>query len=331
MEESKPPMLKDSSLDLHRVPMEWKACPLGCRGEDGFVLKGRDRLHNLPGEFTVVRCKTCGLMRTNPRPNPDAIVFYYPDHYGPFQYKRLGVRPGESVRSHFWKQAARKIAQVNDNPLPFLKPGRMLEIGCASGGFMHQMSERGWEVEGIEPSSSAAARARELGFQVFNGSLEAAPEPLAPYDLIVGWMVFEHLHEPVNSLKKLKQWSSIDGWLVISVPNAASWEFRCFQHAWYALQLPTHLFHFSPRTIRITLERGGWRVEKIFHQKNLSNFIASMGYVLRDRGFFPRLAKHFLEYPEKPGKIRYPLFPLAWLASFFGQTGRMTIWARRKN
>lgn len=310
--------------------MESKPCPLGCRGEDAFVLKGRDRLHNMPGEFTVVRCKTCGLMRTNPRPTPEAIGFYYPDHYGPYQYKRLGAERDESVRSPFWKQAARKIAQINDIPLPLLKPRRMLEIGSASGSFMYQMSKRGWEVEGIEPSSSAAQRTRELGFQVFNGPLEAAPEPLAPYDLIVGWMVLEHLHEPVNALKKLQRWSPIDGWLVISLPNVASWEFRWFQHAWYALQLPTHLFHFSPRTIRTTLERGGWVVQKIFHQKNLSNFIASFGYVLQDRSLFPLLAKHFLEFPERPGKMRYPLFPFAWLASFFGQTGRMTIWARKK-
>jgi 2-polyprenyl-3-methyl-5-hydroxy-6-metoxy-1,4-benzoquinol methylase len=270
-------------------------------------------------------------MRTNPRPTPEAIAFYYPHDYSPYQYTRMEAGRGESVRPPFWKQAARKIGQINDIPLPSLKPRRMLEIGCASGSFMHRMSKRGWQVEGIEPSSSAAQRARDLGFQVFNGSLEAAPEPLAPYDLIVGWMVLEHLHEPVNALKKVQQWSPAGGWLVISVPNASSWEFRWFQHAWYALQLPTHLFHFSPRTIQITLDQGGWTIEKIFHQKNLNNFIASLGYLLQDRGLFPRVAKHFLEFPEKPGKMRFPLFPLAWLASFFGQTGRMTIWARRKN
>ena len=46
------------------------SCPLGCIKGDEIVLTGRDRLHDLPGEFTVVKCRSCGLMRTNPRPKP---------------------------------------------------------------------------------------------------------------------------------------------------------------------------------------------------------------------------------------------------------------------
>lgn len=45
------------------------ACPLGCPPTDETILVGRDRLYNLPGEFTVVKCRTCGLKRTNPMPD----------------------------------------------------------------------------------------------------------------------------------------------------------------------------------------------------------------------------------------------------------------------
>ena len=71
------------------VTLESQPCPLGCEPNDSTVFTGRDRLHDLPGEFRVVRCQTCGLSRTNPRPTPDTIGFYYPDHYGPYQTTKI--------------------------------------------------------------------------------------------------------------------------------------------------------------------------------------------------------------------------------------------------
>ena len=75
-------------------------------------------------------------------------------------------------------------------------------------------------MEGIEFSPKAAAVARALGYPVHAGSLETAPAPVEPFDLIVGWMVLEHLHDPVLALKKLNAWMKPGGWLVLSIPNA---------------------------------------------------------------------------------------------------------------
>jgi len=38
----------------------------------------------------------------------------------------------------------------------------------------------------------------------------------------------------------------------------------------------------------------------------------------------------FINYPERGDSLTYILYPLAWLCSHFGQTGRMTIWAKVK-
>ncbi|MCG7928200.1 MAG: class I SAM-dependent methyltransferase, partial [Candidatus Thiodiazotropha taylori] len=65
------------------VELESKPCPLGCSPADEKVLTGHDRINNLPGEFDVVRCGNCGLLRTDPRPTPTSIGFYYPDDYSP--------------------------------------------------------------------------------------------------------------------------------------------------------------------------------------------------------------------------------------------------------
>ena len=209
-------------------------------------------------------------------------------------------------------------------------PGRMLEIGCASGIYLHQMAEQGWQVQGIEFSKEAAQSAVQLGYQVHAGALETAPPPDKSFDLIVGWMVLEHLYDPIAGLQKLREWAQSDTWLILSVPNAGSLEFCLFKDKWYALQLPTHFYHFTPSTIEKVLSAGGWKLEKIYHQRVLTNLIASMGYVLCDKGYI-KLGKKFIDFPEHAGKwTLILLFPIAWLFSLFGQTGRMTVWARIK-
>lgn len=311
-----------------KVVLESKPCPLGCDSNDEFLFVARDRLYNLPGEFAVVRCKTCGLIRTNPRPTPESIGFYYPDNYSPYQGTKVNLTFSKNSSYSFIKSFLRKIFQFNTECLPSIKPQRMLEIGCASGAFMHRMALNGWDVEGIEFSPQAAENARALGYPVYAGSIERAPDPAKPYDLVVGWMVLEHLQDPILALQKLHRWARPGGWLVVSLPNANAFEFRIFKKNWYALQVPTHLYHFTPKTLQKLLERGGWRIERVLHQRLLSNLVASIGFFLQELGY-TKIAQKLVSFPEKPGRWHYLLYPLAYILSFFGQTGRMTIWARR--
>lgn len=291
------------------------------------VLTGSDQIHNLPGIFQVVKCRNCGLMRTNPRPTPGVIGFYYPDDYGPYLNTQVDrIKPSAGIGKSL-KTFASHIINNNTQKIPKLEPGRMLEIGCASGAFLRQMAGQGWQVQGIEFSEKAAQSARQLGYHIHAGSLEAAPDPDKPFDLIVGWMVLEHLHDPIGCLKKLRHWAKPNAWLAISLPNAASLEFRMFKDKWYALQLPNHLHHFTPHTLALVLEASGWSLHKVYHQRVLNNLIASIGYVLYDNGY-NTLGRRLIKFPGQAGRLTHVLYPLAWLLSLFGQTGRMTIWAR---
>jgi len=316
---------------IDSIQLEDVSCPLGCLKNDQVILTGCDLLHGLPGKFDIVKCGTCGLMRTNPRPTPETIGFYYPDDYGPYvgtRVQQTALKRTSCVRK-LLKPIFKRLFKFNTNTLPLLPPGRLLEVGCASGAFMHHMAGQGWQVEGIEFSRKAAQAAAQLGFVVHAGPLETAPEPSGLYDLIVGWMVLEHLHDPVGALKKLYGWAKPNAWLVLSVPNSGSLEFRCFKEKLYALHLPNHLYHFTPETLGNVLHAGGWTLEKIHHQRVLSNLIASMGYVLKNKGF-DGLGQKLIGFPARSGYWVYVLYPLAWLFGVFGQTGRMTIWARKR-
>lgn len=304
-------------------------CPLGCPKSDETVLAGHDLLHGLPGEFTVVKCFTCGLMRTNPRPNSDTIGFYYPDDYGPYLGTQVRKTNPTSGIKKLLKPFAMRIFNTKTQELPPMVPKRMLEIGCASGAFLHQMASQGWHVEGIEFSEKAAQAASQLGYKVHAGSLESAPAPANPIDLIVGWMVLEHLHDPIGCLIKLNEWASPDAWLVLSVPNANSKSFRFFKDRWYDLHLPNHLYHFTPQALAKVLEVGGWSLVKVHHQRSLANLFASTAYVAESKGW-PKLGVWLRKFAWPSGIWFYIFFPIAWVFSLFGQTGRMTVWAKKK-
>ncbi|MBA3515345.1 MAG: class I SAM-dependent methyltransferase [Pyrinomonadaceae bacterium] len=311
------------------VVLEHAPCPLGCRDADTIVLKGRDRLHGLPGEFNVVRCGGCGLMRTNPRPTPETIGFYYPEDYGP--YLTTTVLPGKDLRSSALKDRARELLRLNLNAVPPLPAGRMLEVGCASGAFLHVMARKGWQVQGIEFSEAAASRGRKLGYPVYAGQLETAPSPREPFDLVVGWMVLEHLHNPVKALSQVHAWTRPDGWLALSIPNLDSRQFALFGNAWFPLHLPNHLFHFTRDSLVRVLKAGGWKVERILYHRDVSQLIASLGHKLQDMRRPPSCADKIAQFPDWQGKLLLPLYPLSSLFALLRQSSAMTVWARRED
>ena len=183
-------------------------------------------------------------------------------------------------------------------------------------------------MQGVEFSPTAAKAAREAGFDVFAGSLDRAPLPKSEFDLVVAWMVLEHLHDPISSLRRLREAAKPEAVLAFSVPNAASIDFRLFRDAGYALHLPAHLIHFTPRTVRKALEASGWRLDRLMHQRTTANLIASVGHRIRDRYPHSTIGPALESFPESSGRLHDVLFPLAFVLGALGQSGRMTIWAR---
>lgn len=265
-------------------------------------------------------------MRTSPRPTQDTIHLYYPPEYAPHRLAQPVERPLRSASESRWKKRVRQFLRHNSWELPALKPGRLLEIGCGSGAFLHHMASEGWEVSGLEFSEQVAARVRSQGFHITSGALEtAAPSP-AGFDLVVGWMVVEHLHDPITALERVRAWGKPGAWLVISVPDAGSLEFRIFKDAWYGLQLPFHLYHFSANTIGRVLAEAGWKVERVFWHNNPNNLLQSLRYRCIDNRW-TQTAALLLDVAEGR-RLRRSHMLLGKLLQVLCASGRMTVWAR---
>jgi len=317
------------------VVLESVGCPLGCPPGDHFILSGRDLVNFLPGEFQVVKCSSCGLMRTEPRPTLESMSYFYPESYAPYESTRMDVGGERQSKQGDWKSflhvCLKRFVKLHIDTTPEIEPGHMLEVGCASGAFLQRMSRKGWVVEGIERSDVAASSARADGYHVVSKTLEDAPEPQHPYDLIVAWMTLEHLHEPVKALRKIHRWSKPGTWLTLSVPHAGSPGFRVFKESWFHLHLPNHLYHYTPATLSNVLRAGGWKLERIFYQRDLGDLVASLGHFMNERNLLRGLAARLASFPEWQGKLYLLFYPLSWLLSTIGLTGAMTIWAKRQD
>jgi len=228
------------------------------------------------------------------------------------------------------KRLARRLLDPKEHVLPRgLAPGRALEVGCGSGRYLAQLAASGWRVQGLEPSAETADRLREAAsLPVITGSISEASFDPESFDLVAAVMVLEHLHHPLEDLRRLQSWLRPGGFLTGSVPNAASWEFGFFGPGWFALQVPTHLFHFTPTTLTRLLEKAGFEDVRVYHQRNVSNLMIHLGRFLR-RHRMPG-ARTCLEYPEKgPAPLRYALRPLSAILAWLGQAGRMSFTARK--
>jgi len=238
------------------VQWEETNCLLCGGGKWSHLLEAPD---NFPGGrglwFAVVQCLDCGLCFTNPRPSPKAMGQFYPFEYKPHRSPSTRSRRKLTRRPVGFRAWLRKERQA----LAWQGRGRLLDFGCGGGSFLERMHRRGWQVTGLDASSAAVERVRsELGLEVFCGTLPHPALAPASFDVITMWESLEHVHDPLKVLRQARQLLVPGGKLIVTVPNIDSMAFRWFGHAWYGLDLPRHLTHFAPWTLKIMLYRAGF-------------------------------------------------------------------------
>jgi SAM-dependent methyltransferase len=135
-----------------------------------------------------------------------------------------------------------------------------------------------WRLYGIEMEASTAARARATtGAEVFVGDAVDSPFPANGFDVITCFDVLEHVYEPRQVLMKVLEWLKPGGIFYIVVPNIDSWESRIFGSYWYGLELPRHLSHFSPRSLRYLTGSLGFEETSLITRTSYVE--RSMGYI----------------------------------------------------
>jgi SAM-dependent methyltransferase len=235
-------------------------------------------------QLHIVRCKACGLHFTNPRPDAEHLAAYYTSEYPCYKRQR-----GENERSTKLSTRVRAwvLASAYGSPekrprgwragvalavtlfkparqfgfgIPYRGQGRLLDFGCGNGTFLRRMASVGWHATGLDIGADAVAAVRASGIPAFQGTLPHPDLHLGSFDAITMRQSFEHVTEPRPVLKAAFDLLSPGGCLIIDIPNYDSWEVEYFDDAAQVLDLPRHVLHFSPETLRDILVASGFNV-----------------------------------------------------------------------
>jgi 2-polyprenyl-3-methyl-5-hydroxy-6-metoxy-1,4-benzoquinol methylase len=215
--------------------------------------------------YQVVECCRCQMRYVHPQPSARELAQFYADDYPAYHLSAPGDRPVSAeeaaIQHRLQRVAARRLALLGRFQPPPWTGRRVLDIGCGNGAFLLELIRHhpveAWGMDLAQEVVNQIARL-DARIRMVTGSLADAPLPRGYFDVITLWHVLEHDGDPVSSLRRIAEWLRPGGLLIAEVPNASGMIARLCGSSWLGWDLPRHLVHFAPSTLRQAAERAGW-------------------------------------------------------------------------
>ncbi|HMJ46032.1 MAG TPA: class I SAM-dependent methyltransferase [Ferruginibacter sp.] len=240
--------------------IHYPGCPVCKSGNIHPFFTAKD--HTVSGSlFGIWKCDDCTAMFTQDVPSIENIGSYYQsEKYISHSDTQQGFinRLYHIVRKYTLFAKRKMIGKETG-----LEMGNILDIGSGTGGFLDTMQQVGWKATGLEPGEDAREKAKSLyGVHVLP-SQELFNLPPASFDVITMWHVLEHVHQLQNYIEQIKKLITSKGLLFIAVPNYTSYDAAHYKQDWAGYDVPRHLYHFSPRSMKKLMDMHGLKIIKI--------------------------------------------------------------------
>lgn len=207
--------------------------------------------------FQVSRCRHCEQVVTVPVP-VDVGRYYPVGYYGDKEGRRFPALVEWLQLKLYMRRAQFVMRQMKG------RTGSVLDVGCGRGFLLRVFQQNGFDVTGTELSNVACRYAREvLGIPVRVGLLEQLHFPDNIFDVVVMWHVLEHISDPRPTLVEIARILRPGGIFLVGVPNFASPEARLTKADWFHLDIPRHLSHHTPKSLKQALATAGLRPAQV--------------------------------------------------------------------
>ena len=202
--------------------------------------------------YSVLQCDRCRMARIDPIPSADELAKFYHESYslGAFA-ENIGI----DKKPYYTEKIARLIREF----APAAQ--EVCEVGCSSGSLLYALSGQGWRVHGFELADSTARVARNAGLKVNTGEIPQGQQSAA--DVVILRHCLEHTRDISEQLKQICNYLRPEGIFLMVVPNYGSCASRLFGRRWQWLNIPEHIWYFSPTGAAAILSRSQLRVERI--------------------------------------------------------------------
>jgi SAM-dependent methyltransferase len=283
----------------------------------------RNRRAGLPGRFDLLRCQGCGIVFLSPQPPPRMLSAVYAEEY--HSHAATAAPSGrlfKAMRALCLLPYRLRFGHEGGTFPPFGQ-GRLLDVGCGTGDYLSAMAALGWQCCGCDISGPAVtvARRRVPHAKIYRGTLDGLPWGRDSFEAVSLWHTFEHVQDPVGTLKRIRDLLVPGGRLVVAVPNIDSLEARALGGRWAEIDIPGHLFFFSVQTLRALLGRAGFAGLRLRPQVHPSTVSDALGFLLDDLLGIERSCQRRWLY--------YMLFPLTAASYALGNWGCIEVVASK--
>jgi hypothetical protein len=228
-----------------------------CRTSDFRILTRRNFRDR---DYSLAQCTACGQHICLPAPSPAEITGFYQGDY----HSALRIPGGTE------KAFGKKFERYRDWVLKFVRDGRSLDIGTATGFFPSLLKSSGFDAEGLEYNpASAAWGQKHFGVRIRTCDLPETSEAPERFAFISMTDVLEHTACPLDYLTMVRGYLSPGGFALVTFPDISSLESRyqrLLAHilrrpwVWSCCHIPLHVWEFTPATARAMFDKAGFDV-----------------------------------------------------------------------
>jgi 2-polyprenyl-3-methyl-5-hydroxy-6-metoxy-1,4-benzoquinol methylase len=214
-------------------------------------------------DYDVISCEKCQFNHIIPTPSEDELKEVYENEYYADEKPLYIERMNEDLK--WWNLSYDdrydSFEELLDNNMRTI-----LDVGSGPGVFLKRGKERGWDVQGIEPSKQAYKYSTEtLGLKIHNTFLNNITKAeLGQFDVIHMSEVLEHISNPCELINIAYEKLNPGGLVSVVVPNdynpfQIALQDACEYEPWWVVP-PHHINYFNFDSLTSLLEIAGFHI-----------------------------------------------------------------------
>lgn len=241
--------------------------------------------------FTYFQCPKCGCLQIAEVPSD--ISKYYPSTYysflssSPEKSKYPLIRPVKILRNRFAVfnkgLAGRFIHRFFPagklrmlSRIGLTEDNTVLDIGCGSGAILYDLKELGFKhLLGVDPFIKEDIEYRN-GLRILKKNIH---EVDGKWDLIMFHHSFEHIPDPMETMKSVSRLLDQGGVCLIRIPTVSSYAWEHYREKWVQLDAPRHFFLHSVKSIELLAGMTDLTLEKVIYDSTEFQFWGSEQYM----------------------------------------------------
>jgi len=274
--------VEDNSTELYAANFELAAFSPG-------VFSARrlpDQIH-----YRLVRCNTCGLVRSDPIANRALLERLYAQ--ASFDY-------GQEVENlkATYRRYLDRLQDYGD------VGGALLEIGCGNGFFLEEALKCGYTiVQGVEPGKGIVEQAKEnIRPNIVCDVMHPGLFPPMTFDAICLFQVFDHIADPNELLSECYKILKPNGLMLFINHNISSFSARLLKEKSPIVDIE-HTYLYSPTTMQKIVLKHNFEVNAIMPVANRY----SLHYYARLVPLPPAVKKVLLQLLDSTSVGKLPL------------------------